>query len=158
MKDEDPMISLENLGAKVPFLLLHLFQEKKKAEWVQDEGICPTILKPRLLRSRSNQTATETQILTQLLPLAISKLESVHSMLQSLKITAHSSRTNLLCKFPSLSGVCTGGVERHHSKNPTESHSVHKLRGFKGCPAFIRKCIQYVLKRKLIFFSSILFL
>lgn len=154
MKEEDPVISLENLGVKVPFLLLHLFQEEKEKEWVQDDRICPTILNPRLLRSRSNQTPTETQ----LLPLVISKLEGVHSMLQSLKITVQSSRTNLLFKFPCFSGVCTSSVEHHHSKNPTESHRVHKLKGFRGCPAFIRKCIQYGLKSKLIVFSSILFL
>lgn len=38
------MISMENLGAKVPFLLLHLFQKEKEEEWAQDDWICPTIL------------------------------------------------------------------------------------------------------------------
>lgn len=37
IKEEDPMISMENLGAKVPFLLLHLFQEEKEEEWAQDD-------------------------------------------------------------------------------------------------------------------------
>lgn len=79
-------------------------------------------------------------------------------ILQSLKITTHSSRPSLLCKFPSFSGVHIGGVELHHSKNPTESHRVHKLEGFRGCPVCIRKCTQYGWKRKFSVFSSILLL
>lgn len=84
--------------------------------------------------------------------------ECSQCILQSLKITAHSSRSSLLCKFPSFSGVRIGGVELRHSKNPTESHRVHKLEGFRGCPARIKKVYTAWLEKEIhCFFFHLIF-